>query len=159
MSTEQSVHLQMPITDMHCASCVGRAEKALQKVAGVQQVSVNLASEKADITTDSGIEASVLQQAVVDAGYGVPTEKFELRVTGMHCASCVNHTEKALKKLPGVVSVSVNLAAEKAFIEALSGNVDNAQLIAAVEDAGYEATPLSEDKEDDSERRGKNSAS
>ena len=55
--------------------------------------------------------------------------------------------------------MSVNLAAEKAFIEALSGNVDNAQLIAAVEDAGYEATPLSEDKEDDSERRGKNSAS
>ena len=159
MSSDNTVHLQMPVTDMHCASCVGRVEKALNKVAGVQQVSVNLASEKADITTDSSIEASVLQQAVVDAGYGVPTEKFELRVTGMHCASCVNHTEKALKKLPGVVSVSVNLAAEKAFVEALSGNVDNAQLIAAVEDAGYEATPLSEDKEDDSERRGKSSAS
>jgi len=159
MSNETSVHLQMPVTDMHCASCVSHVEKALNGVPGVQKVSVNLASEKADITADAGVEAGTLQQVVVDAGYGVPTEKFELQVTGMHCASCVNRAEKALQKVPGVVSVNVNLAAEKAFVEALGGNVENAQLIAAIEDAGYEAAALSEQKEDDSERRGKNKAS
>lgn len=159
MSDSTGVHLQVPVSDMHCASCVNRVEKALNKVPGVQQVSVNLASEKADVTTDAGVQASVLAEAVTDAGYGVRTESFELAVTGMHCASCVNHAEKALKKLPGVLTVSVNLAAEKAFVEAFSGNVDNAQLVAAIDDAGYQATPLTEQREDDSERQGKNSAS
>lgn len=159
MTTQSAIHLQLPVTGMHCASCVSRVEKALGKVPGVQQVSVNLASEKADVLTDAGVEAALLQQAVTDAGYGVRTESFELSVTGMHCASCVNHAEKALKKLPGVLTVSVNLAAEKAFVEALSGNVDNVQLVAAIEDAGYQATPLTEQQGDDSERRGKNNAS
>jgi Cu+-exporting ATPase len=55
---------------MTCASCVGRAERALKKVPGVQEVSVNLATESARviIVPSDQIEAR-LKRAVRDAGY------------------------------------------------------------------------------------------
>ncbi|MEM5311266.1 heavy metal translocating P-type ATPase [Paraburkholderia sp. JHI869] len=65
----------------------------------------------------------------------------ELEVHGMTCASCAMRVEKALAKVPGVTRASVNLATEKATVEA-SGGVAPAALVAAVEKAGYEAVPV-----------------
>ncbi|MGC4028669.1 MAG: heavy metal translocating P-type ATPase [Steroidobacteraceae bacterium] len=59
-----------------------------------------------------------------------------LPIEGMSCASCVSRVEKALKAVPGVVEATVNLATERATVR---GDVDVAQLVAAVEGAGYEA--------------------
>ncbi|HEY4352850.1 MAG TPA: heavy metal translocating P-type ATPase [Paraburkholderia sp.] len=67
----------------------------------------------------------------------------ELEIQGMTCASCAMRVEKALAKVPGVASATVNLATEKASVQlngASNSTVD--QLIAAVEKAGYHATPL-----------------
>jgi len=66
-----------------------------------------------------------------------------LQVTGMTCASCVSRVEKALLKVDGVSSASVNLATEKATVQALS-TVPVAVLKAAVEKAGYAAAELAE---------------
>ena len=69
---------------------------------------------------------------------------FDLPISGMTCASCVGRVERALNKVPGVQSVSVNLANERAHVE-VAGQMDPAVLIAAVEKAGYTATlPQSE---------------
>ncbi|GLR27568.1 heavy metal translocating P-type ATPase [Limnobacter litoralis] len=57
------------IAGMTCASCVARVEKALQKVEGVQSVSVNLATEKAKIHGEGSLSAETLIQAVEKAGY------------------------------------------------------------------------------------------
>ena len=65
----------------------------------------------------------------------------ELEIHGMTCASCATRVEKALAKVPGVTRASVNLATEKATIEA-SNAVGPAALVAAVEKAGYEAVPV-----------------
>ncbi|MGH8382515.1 heavy metal translocating P-type ATPase [Pseudomonas sp.] len=62
--------LVLAIGGMTCASCVGRVEKALLKVPGVQSAAVNLASEVARVRTVSGVVSlSVLMQAVAAAGY------------------------------------------------------------------------------------------
>jgi Cu+-exporting ATPase len=61
----------------------------------------------------------------------------------MTCASCVSRVEKALASVPGVLSASVNLATERAEVELVEG-VPIAALVAAVERAGYGATPLAE---------------
>ncbi len=45
-----------------------------------------------------------------------PTAAVTLPVQGMTCASCVGRVERALKKLPGVASVQVNLATESATL-------------------------------------------
>lgn len=67
----------------------------------------------------------------------------QLAVQGMTCASCVRHVEKALQALPGVTQVEVNLATEKARV--LHGpEVSVQDLLAAVEDEGYDAQDLTE---------------
>ncbi|QHS11440.1 heavy metal translocating P-type ATPase [Sinimarinibacterium sp. NLF-5-8] len=60
----------------------------------------------------------------------------ELPIEGMTCASCVGRVEAALRKIPGVTEVAVNLATERAQIHA-SAEVTRAQLIEAVEKTGY----------------------
>ena len=62
-----------------------------------------------------------------------------LPVTGMSCASCVRLVEKALQAVPGVQAASVNLATEKATVQALP-NVPPQALKAALDQAGYPAT-------------------
>ncbi|MGO3030236.1 heavy metal translocating P-type ATPase [Pseudomonas helleri] len=128
----------LPIDGMTCASCAGRVEKALAKVPGVESVSVNLATEQARIQAPADSLAALVD-AVQQAGYSVPAHSLELDVGGMTCASCSGRVEKALSKVPGVERVSVNLANERAHVELL-GHVDPAQLIDAVNRAGYSAS-------------------
>ena len=63
---------------------------------------------------------------------------YDIGIGGMTCASCVARVEKALKKMPGVLSATVNLATESARIEVASVEVTDARLRRAVRDAGYE---------------------
>lgn len=135
------LELRLGIGGMSCASCVSRVEKALRQLAGVVEVSVNLATEEASLKTTSEVQVSSLATAVRNAGYEVATHSIELQIEGMSCASCVGRVEKALLKIPGVLNASVNLATEKATVEALSG-VTFAQLAAAVTRAGYTANPV-----------------
>jgi P-type Cu+ transporter len=55
----------------------------------------------------------------------------------MTCASCVANVEKALNKVPGVISASVNLASEKATVTYVRGETGMADFRRAVEAAGY----------------------
>ena len=66
-------------------------------------------------------------------------EHLELPITGMTCASCANRIERKLNKLDGV-NASVNYALERAAVEFDPGAVAPAELVAAVEAAGYDAT-------------------
>ncbi|WP_339429791.1 heavy metal translocating P-type ATPase [Pseudomonas taetrolens] len=61
---------------------------------------------------------------------------FDLPISGMTCASCAGRVEKALAKVPGVTSVSVNLATEHARVAANGDSLP--LLIEAVEHAGYQ---------------------
>jgi Cu+-exporting ATPase len=71
----------------------------------------------------------------------VATE-IELPIAGMTCASCVNRIERFLNKTPGVEEASVNLATEMATIRYLPDVAGRADLVGAVEAAGYELKPL-----------------
>jgi Cu+-exporting ATPase len=61
-----------------------------------------------------------------------------LPVEGMTCASCVNRIERFLRNTPGVEDASVNLATEVATIHYLPDVASRADLVSAVEAAGYE---------------------
>ena len=143
----------LPIDGMTCASCAGRVEKSLAKVPGVRSVSVNLATEQARVEAPAE-SLPALVEAVQQAGYSVPAHSLELDISGMTCASCAGRVEKALAKVPGVKSVSVNLATERAHIELL-GQVDPGLLINAVTQAGYGASLHQSEKntEDDQQKR------
>ena len=133
--------IKLQVTGMTCASCVLRVEKTLRAVPGVQTASVNLATEEVTVDADGSVGADVLAAAVRKAGYDVATAETVLQVGGMTCASCAGRVERALLKVPGVSSASVNLATERATIQALS-TVPVAVLKAAVDKAGYAASDL-----------------
>lgn len=133
---------QLTIDGMSCASCVGRVEKALHKVSGVTEVTVNLATETAIIQGSASYHDLVT--AVTEAGYQVPLTVKQFGIGKMSCASCVTRVEQALGKVAGVVSASVNLATEQAQVNILSFVTDE-QLEQAVTQAGYLFIPLNTD--------------
>ncbi|MDL5031498.1 heavy metal translocating P-type ATPase [Pelomonas sp. APW6] len=128
--------LTLPITGMSCASCVKRVERLLAKVPGVAAVTVNLATEQAELSGEASLP--VLAAALQQGGYGLRERHWQLQVTGMTCASCVGRIEKALRKLPGVLDATVNLATETASVRGLA-TLDSDSLIAAITRAGYGA--------------------
>lgn len=70
--------------------------------------------------------------------------KIEVPVRGMDCADCARHVQLAIAAVPGIASVDVRLASEKAVIELDASWTDLAAIPQAVEDAGY-SVPLPDD--------------
>ncbi len=135
MSTKQ---ITLPVTGMTCANCVKTIERSVNKLEGVQQATVNYASEKVEVTFDPALlnEAAIVEK-IEKAGYGVPTVQLELPITGMTCANCAATVTRTLKKVPGVMNAEVNYANERATIVAAAGVVQTEDMVRAVEKAGY----------------------
>ncbi|MCH7393508.1 heavy metal translocating P-type ATPase [Acinetobacter dispersus] len=148
-TSSNNMNVSLQVKGMTCASCVGRVEAALKKVDGVQSASVNLATERADITLAKPVDRQVLIQAIEQTGYDVPTNKVELSIEGMTCASCVSRVEKALNAVNGVKTANVNLATERATV---TGTANVESLIAAIDKAGYDAKEIQASIPDQSEQ-------
>ena len=71
-------------------------------------------------------------------------KKVELAISGMHCAACVARIEKGLRKLPGVVAATVNLATERAVVEYEAGQVSVLQLKEKIQKLGFKAHDLAD---------------
>jgi Cu+-exporting ATPase len=153
----QVSRLSLPVEGMTCASCVGRVERALKAVPGVDSASVNLATERADLTFSGTADPQAAVHAIENAGYNVREETTELAIEEMTCASCVGRVEKALNQIPGVLEANVNLATERARVRHLAGVVSITDLEAAVENAGYRprrlSTATASTEDQDTERR------
>lgn len=70
------------------------------------------------------------------------SEKTQLAISGMHCASCAGRIERELHKVDGVTGATVNFATEKAYVTH-APDVDSSALVAAVHTAGYSAADMS----------------
>ena len=75
---------------------------------------------------------------------GATTAHIALDIGGMTCAACAGRVEKALRRVPGVITADVNLVLERAEVAAMPEGADASRLVEAVEDAGYRATVHSE---------------
>ncbi len=130
--------IELGVSGMTCAACVGRVERGLKKVEGVQDATVNLATERASVTFDpSKTTPSALLEQVRDVGYEPITQSFELGVTGMTCAACVTRVERAINKIEGVLEASVNLATERATVRFIPAQTSLGHLKRAIREAGY----------------------
>ncbi|MBE5980776.1 MAG: copper-translocating P-type ATPase [Paenibacillaceae bacterium] len=134
----------LDIRGMTCAACAQRIEKTVKKLSGINQASVNLASEKLFVEYDSNsLNLSDIKTAVAKIGYEVAEKPKNSDVTipigGMTCAACARRVEKAIGKLEGVVSSSVNFATEKATVAYDPGKVRLSAIKSAIEKAGYQA--------------------
>ncbi len=131
----------MPVTGMTCANCAANIERAVTRIDGVLETSVNFASENASVTFDpakTGLEPIVGK--IEKAGFGVVTQKHEVPITGMTCTNCSANVERVVnKKVPGVVAASVNFASERLTVEFLPSVTSLDEIAKAVEKAGFGA--------------------
>lgn len=137
-SSHSPDQIDLAITGMTCASCVGRVEKTLAAVPGVRDPRVNLATGRASMTLETPQALPLATAALAKLGYPAAPAETRLNVTGMTCASCVGRVEKALKDVAGVTSATVNLATGSAMIHHDAG-VTPADLAAIVTAKGYPA--------------------
>ncbi len=136
---------QLRINGMTCAACAQASERAVKKLPGIEEAAVNFATEKLLVKfEDEKLGLAEIKAAVGKAGYEAVEDQARKEVTipvgGMTCASCSSAIERAIKKLPGAASVSVNLATEKALVSYDPSLLRLSEIKQAIVTAGY--TPL-----------------
>ena len=137
---------------MTCATCAKTVEKSLANLNGVLKADVNLATETASVELMPGnVDLKTVKKAIQEAGYDVVFAHTTVKIEGMTCAMCVKTIENALKKLDGIIEVSVNLGTEKAHIVYNPEELGLVDFKKAIESAGYkylgtEEKPLEEEE-------------
>lgn len=166
--------IDLTLDGLSCGHCVKRVKENLEKRPDVEQADVTIT--EAHVTGSASAEALI--ETIIEAGYGAelshpkakplaeavtPSEALtavtpelpaaqdlddsqQLLINGMSCASCVSRVQKALQAVPGVAQARVNLAERTALV---MGSASAADLVHAVEKAGYGAEAI----EDDLKRR------
>ncbi len=150
MSETKSI---LPVSGMTCTNCAQNIERTLKKIDGVAEVSVNFAAENASLAFDpKKINISDIVKKIKDIGYDVPTAREDFAVTGMTCANCAMNIERTLsRKVPGVISASVNFASERASVDYVPSMVDIKYIFNAIEKAGFGAVASEEDGLDETD--------
>ena len=149
------MELNIKITGMSCASCAKTIELALKEMEGVKDASINLATENAYVKFDeSKVSITQIIKAIESVGYGVVRERRDalIKIGGMTCASCVKTIETALKELPGVLDVRVNLATESATVSYDPTVVDMDDIRKTIEEFGYQFLGVEGEESMDIER-------
>ena len=147
----------LSIKGMTCAACAQRIEKTVRKLSGIGQATVNLASEKLFVEYDGTVvQLPAIKEAVARIGYEVVEKTANANVTipigDMTCAACAQRVEKGIRKLEGVVSVSVNFATEKATVIYNPQQVRLSAIREAIEKAGYKALEMNKTDAADADR-------
>ncbi len=133
------------VIGMTCAACAQKVEKVTSKLNGVENSSVNFATEKLFIKyNEKVLSINDIQSAVKKAGYEVEVEDQEKQITilisGMTCATCAQKIEKTVRQLEGVSFASVNFATEKVSIKYNPSRIRISQIKSSILKIGY--TPL-----------------
>ena len=142
----------LKIKGMTCAACAARIEKSLKKLDNIKEPNVNLTMASASFEADN-VNLEEVTKNIEKLGYEVESEKIELNIMGMTCAACSTRIDKQIKKLPGVLSSSVNLTTNKGTFTVIKGVQNEETLISKIKSLGYDAKPVEKDKtvEEDSE--------
>ncbi|KAJ8785526.1 hypothetical protein J1605_007123 [Eschrichtius robustus] len=165
-SGSQGVPLYLRVDGMHCKSCVLNIEENIGQQPGVQSIQVSLENRTAQVQYDpSRISPGTLQRAIealppgnfkvsLPAGAegsgtdtrspqapGVPCAAV-LAIAGMTCESCVRSVEGLVSQREGVQRISVSLAEGTGTVLYDPSLTHPAELRAAVEDMGFEASVL-----------------
>jgi Cu+-exporting ATPase len=142
-------NLSLPVSGMTCANCAMNIERSLKKLPGIEGASVNFASEQATVVYDPhAVQLSQIVGQIHKSGFGIRTSKAEFPIRGMTCANCAMNIERTLsRKVPGVLSTSVNFASERAAVEYLPSTTSLNVMAEAIQKIGFEAVLPSDSEE------------
>jgi Cu+-exporting ATPase len=137
----------IPIRGMTCASCARASERATASLPGVNSASVNFATEALTIEYDeTKLGLGDIAKAIDGAGYQAvlpeETKKALIPIGGMTCSACASAVERAVIKVPGVKTASVNFGSEKLSVSWDPDSARLSEIKKAVKDAGYQALAI-----------------
>lgn len=151
------------IKKMSCVSCANKIETSLSKLLGVENVSVNFATNKAIITYDAKtISSSEIVEQIEKLGYVASVDnqgvlQVNFVVEGMSCVSCASKIENSLNKSNGVFEAKVNFASKKAYVSFDLKKTSEEQIVNVVNGLGYKVSSHTSKKEKDEEYELRNS--
>ena len=140
------------VEGMDCASCATKIENAVKRLPGAGPIAVNVGAGTVAVTPASG--AFVPEDAaktIRNLGYKVvaspsqvataePLQQIRFNVEGMDCASCATKIENALKKIPGIGAMSVNVGAGTVSVTPISEIFDPEAATESIRRLGYKVT-------------------
>ncbi len=142
--------IQLEVKGMHCAACSSRIERVIGALSGVERAAVNLAAETIELVWDDELTPyGEIAEKVAGLGFELlrPSESLEqaleMDISGMSCASCSSRIEKVVGGLPGVSSVTVNLATETGTVVFDSQQTSQRVIRQAIAGLGFQARPRS----------------
>jgi P-type Cu+ transporter len=149
MSQPKTKKLVLNIGGMSCINCARSIEKALKKLNGITQATVNLAAEKALIDYNPDVvDQKTIEDTITEVGYQVIHDKLSIQVGGMTCVNCAKTIEKALNVKEGVYNAVVNFAAERVIVEYNANQISLPSIKKTIQDVGYEVVDQQKDVED-----------
>jgi Cu+-exporting ATPase len=136
------------IGGMSCANCATTVTEAIERLDGIESVSVNYATDEGTVEYDpEQVSLREIHEAVASAGYTPISADLTVAVTDMSCANCAETIQSRLLDTEGVLSAEVNYATDEAQVTYDPGVVSRAEVYDAVEAAGY--SPVREEVEGD----------
>ncbi|KIM33903.1 hypothetical protein M408DRAFT_325471 [Serendipita vermifera MAFF 305830] len=140
------------IEGMTCGACVESIEKMLRPQEGIHSIKVALLAERGTIEFDPLTwTVEKLASEISDIGFDatpIPpsgTDSATLKIYGMTCGACVATIESQIASLPGIESVEVSLATEKAKVVFDRGVVGLRDIVERVEDCGFDCMISNDD--------------
>lgn len=131
------------IEGMTCAACSAAVERVTKRIDGVISSSVNLNTKKLQIEYDDELVTfEKIFEKIRKAGFepfeDIEEKKVIIPVLGMECAACAQAIERSLRKLDGVIEISVNGLANKAYVTYDVKKVRLSEIKRAIVKVGYE---------------------
>lgn len=154
--TETTKKVTLDVGGMHCTACAASVERALRKLDGVREASVNFPLHLAVVEADAGLDPTLFVTAVEKLGFTALVKenplsggarRLSFSVEGMHCAACARTLERELTKVTGVRAASVNFPQKRAFVEADPEGISAGALEEAAGKVGFALKPLAKSTE------------
>ena len=133
----------LPIKGMTCANCVATIERNLKKLDGVEDVAVNLSSERAAVGFNkSEVQISDIVEKIKRAGYDVAAAEGEFILKISPDSSDAERIRRAMGKIEGVLNVDVNLSSDKIFVRYIPTILSQMNIRNFLKKIGFEALVL-----------------
>jgi len=144
--------ISLPVTGMDCANCATAVERSIQKIEGIDQVHVNLASERASFEHHGGNNTifDVIDE-VTKAGYGIAVGEARLIITGLVDEKSSDVLEKKIKNLTGITQTNINWVSGKVSVNYIPTLVSQVEIRDQIHKAGFEAQILGDQNIDTEE--------
>ncbi|WP_049923739.1 heavy metal translocating P-type ATPase [Halopiger djelfimassiliensis] len=145
--TSRTLELRVP--EMDCPSCAGKVTNSVERLEGIDGTDARVTSGRLVVEFDpTRTSEAAIRDRVRAAGYEIASGASELAVSvpEMDCASCANKIERALEGVDGVSEIETQPASGRVVVT-VDGDTDAETIVDAIDSAGYDATPISGDRE------------